>query len=117
MEVLRSHLKLGVSLLICGTVLACTCAAYDTEVRHTWNRLLRAAGFGAVPRYVVTRETIVAAGDEVKVDGRRVTVTKVPAEALTQRPESTRRMGGLRLRGRHSKRWLLSSISTMGGSW
>jgi len=85
MEVLRSHLKLGVSLLICGTVLACTCAAYDTEVRHTWNRLLRAAGFGAVLRYVVTRETIVAAGNEVKVDGRRVTVTEVPAEALSQR--------------------------------
>jgi len=34
---------------------------------------------------VVTRETIVAAGNEVKVDGRRVTVTEVPAEALSQR--------------------------------
>src|SRR6266850_146697 len=85
MELLRSHLKLAVSLLICSAVLACTCAAYDVDVRHMWSRLLRAAGLGPVPSYVVTREIIVAAGNEIRVDGRKVTVTKVPPEALTQR--------------------------------
>src|SRR5712671_5622776 len=86
MELLRSHLKLAVSLLICSAVLACTCAAYDVDVRHMWSRLLRVVGFGPVPgRYVVARETIVTAGNELRVEGHRVTVTKVPPEALTQR--------------------------------
>lgn len=90
MELLRSHLKLGVSLLICSAVLACTCAAYDVDVRHMWSGLLRAAGFGPVPSYVVTREIIVAAGNELRVDGRKVMVTKVSPEALTQRFAWTR---------------------------
>jgi hypothetical protein len=86
MEVLRSRFKLGVSLLTCSVVLACTCAAYDVDVRHMWGAILRAAGFGLTPpRGSVTRETIVTAGNELSVDGRKVTVTKVPSEAMAQR--------------------------------
>jgi ferric-dicitrate binding protein FerR (iron transport regulator) len=85
MEVLRSRFKLGVSLLTCSAVLACTCAAYDVHVRHMWGALLRATGFALVPRGPVAKETIVAAGNELSVEGRRVTVTKVPPDALAQR--------------------------------
>src|SRR5260370_31810700 len=85
MKVLRSRFKLGVSLLICSAVLACTCAAYDVDVRHMWGTLLRAAGFGLTPKSPVTRETIVTAGNELSVDGRKVTVTKVSPDAMAQR--------------------------------
>jgi hypothetical protein len=90
MEVLRSRFKLGVSLLTCSAVLACTCAAYDVDVRHMWGTLLRAVGFGPAPRGPVTRETIVTAGNELSVDGRKVTVTKVPSDAMAQRFAWTR---------------------------
>ena len=79
MEVLRSRFKLRMSLLTCGVVLACTCAAYDVNVRHMWGALLQ------VTRYGRTKETIVAAGNELSVDGRRMTVTKVPPDVLAQR--------------------------------
>src|ERR1700738_2965672 len=85
MEVLRSRFKLAVSLLTCSAVLACTCAAYDVHVRHMWGALLRAAGFALAPRGTVAKETIVAAGNELSVDGHRVTVTKVPPDVLAQR--------------------------------
>jgi len=76
MEVLRSRFKLRMSLLTCGVVLACTCAAYDVNVRHMWGALLQVTG---------TKDTIVAAGNELSVDGRRMTVTKVPPDVLAQR--------------------------------
>jgi ferric-dicitrate binding protein FerR (iron transport regulator) len=85
MEVLRSRFKLGVSLLTCSVVLACTCAAYDVQVRHLWGALLRAAGFVLAPRGPVTKETIVAAGSKLSVDGSKVAVTKLPSDALAQR--------------------------------
>jgi ferric-dicitrate binding protein FerR (iron transport regulator) len=85
MEVLRSRFKLRVSLLTCSAVLACTCAAYDVNVRHMWGALLQVTGFGRVPSGPVTRETVVAAGNELSVDGGRVTVTKVPSDVVTQR--------------------------------
>jgi ferric-dicitrate binding protein FerR (iron transport regulator) len=85
MEVLRSRFKLRVSLLTCSVVLACTCAAYDVNVRHMWGELLQVTGFGRVSSGPITKETIVAAGNEISVDGRRMTVTKVPPDALAQR--------------------------------
>src|SRR5258705_10473215 len=85
MELLRSHLKLTVSLLICSAVLACTCAAYDVDVRHMWSRLLRAAGLGPVPSYVATREIIFVAGNEITPDGRKGTCAKGRPGALTPR--------------------------------
>jgi ferric-dicitrate binding protein FerR (iron transport regulator) len=85
MEVLRSHIKLTVSLLIGSAVLACTCAAYDVEVRHMWGSLLQAVGFGPGPQDFVAHETVVTAGSELRVEGHTVTVTKVPSNALVQR--------------------------------
>lgn len=85
MEVLRSRFKLRVSLLTCSAVLACTCAAYDVNVRHIWGALLQATGFGLLPSGPVTKETVVAAGSELSVAGGQVTVTKVPPDALAQR--------------------------------
>jgi hypothetical protein len=85
MEVLRSHIKLTVSLLTCSAVLACTCAAYDVEVRYIWGALLRAVGFGPAPRDFVGNETVVTAGNELRIEGHTVTVTKVPSNALVQR--------------------------------
>jgi hypothetical protein len=86
MEILRSHFKLGVSLILGSAVLACTCAAYDVDVRHMWGTLLQAAGFGPAPGDLVTKGTIsLAAGNELSVDGSRVTVKKVPSEELAQR--------------------------------
>jgi hypothetical protein len=76
---------MGVSLLTCSAVLACTCAAYDVDVRHVWSRLLRSVGFGPAPRDLVSKQTVVEAGNELSVDGRSVTVTKVPPDALVQR--------------------------------
>jgi len=83
MRVLRSHFKLGMSLILCSAVLACTCAAYDMDVWRMWATLrLR---FRPVPTDLVTKETIVAAGNELRVDRHRMTVTKVPPEVLSQR--------------------------------
>jgi ferric-dicitrate binding protein FerR (iron transport regulator) len=50
-----------------------------------WGVLLRAVGFGPAPRGFVANETVVTAGNELKVEGHRVTVTKVPSNALVQR--------------------------------
>jgi len=85
MKLLRSHYKLGMSAVLCSAVLACTCAAYNVDVGHMWVRLLRAVGFGPAPRDLGAKQTVVAAGNELSVDGRRVTVRKVPPEALVQR--------------------------------
>jgi ferric-dicitrate binding protein FerR (iron transport regulator) len=85
MEALCSRFKLRASLLTFSAVLACTCAAYDLNVRHMWGALLQVTGFGRVPGGLVTKETIVTAGNELSVDGRRMTVTKVPPDALAQR--------------------------------
>ena len=85
MEVVRLRFKLGAGLLTGSVVLACTCAAYDVDVRHMWGTLLRVTGFGLAPRGPVTNETIVTAGNELSVDGPRVTVTKVPPAGLAQR--------------------------------
>jgi transmembrane sensor len=41
--------------------------------------------FRPVPTDLVTKETIVAAGNELRVDRHRMTVTKVPPEVLSQR--------------------------------
>jgi hypothetical protein len=90
MEVVRSRFKLGVSLLTCSAVLACTCAAYDVDIRHMWGALRQAIGFGLASGGPVTKETIVTAGNELSVDGRNMTVTKVPPDALTQRLAWTR---------------------------
>ena len=83
MKVLRSHFKL--SVVLCSAVLACTCAAYNEDVGHMWGRLLRAVGFGPAPRDLGAKQTVVAAGSELSVDGRRVTVREVPPETLIQR--------------------------------
>lgn len=85
MEVLRSRFRLGVSLLTCSVVLACTCAAYDVNVRHMWGALLQATGFARARRSPVTKETIVEAGNELSVDGPTVTVTKLSPDAVAQR--------------------------------
>jgi hypothetical protein len=85
MKLLRSHFKLGMSVVLCSAVLACTCAAYNVDVGHMWARLLRAVGFGPAPRDLGAKQTVVAAGYELSVDGRRVTIRKVPPEALAQR--------------------------------
>ncbi len=91
MKVLRSHFKLGVSLLICSGVLACTCAAYDVvDVGHMWRALRRAVGFGPASVEAASKETMVTAGNELSFDGRRVTVRKVPPEAMDQRLAWTR---------------------------
>ena len=50
-----------------------------------WGSLLRAVGFGPGPRDFVAHETVVTAGSELRVEGRTVTVTKVPSDALVQR--------------------------------
>src|SRR5882757_6608163 len=89
-KVLRSHFKLGVSLLVCSGVLACTCAAYDVDVGHMWRALRRAVGFGPASVEAASKETMVAAGNELSVDGRRVTVRKVPPDAMDQRLAWTR---------------------------
>jgi hypothetical protein len=85
-KVLRSHFKLGVTLLFCSGVLACTCAAYGVDVGHMWGALLRAVGLGSPTRGdLVSNLKIVSAGNEFRVDGREVTVKKVPPDALVQR--------------------------------
>jgi transmembrane sensor len=55
-----------------------------------WGTLLRAAGFGLTPRGSVTRETIVTAGNELSVDGSKITVTKVPSGEMAHRLAWTR---------------------------
>ena len=88
---MRSHFKLGVSLLICSGVLACTCAAYDVvDVGHMWRALRRAVGFGPASVEAASKETMVTAGNELSFDGRRVTVRKVPPDAMDQRLAWTR---------------------------
>lgn len=90
MKVLRSRFKLGVSLILCSAVLACTCEAYDVGVRHMWGTFLRAVGFGPVPRRLGTKETILAAGNELSVDGDSVIVKKLPPDEMAQRLAWTR---------------------------
>jgi|SRR5579862_362908 len=85
MEIVRLRFKLAASLLTCSVVLACTCAAYDVDVRRMWGALLRVAGFALAPKSPVIRGMTVAAGNELNVDGPRVTVTKVPPDGLAQR--------------------------------
>lgn len=87
---MRSHFKLGISLLICSGVLACTCAAYDVDVGHVWRALRRAVGFGPASVEAASKETMVTAGNELSFDGRRVTVRKVPRDAIDQRLAWTR---------------------------
>lgn len=89
-KVLRSHFKLGVSLLICSGVLACTCAAYEFDVGHVWRALRRAVGFGPASIEAASKETMVAAGSELSFDGRRVTVRKLTPDAMEQRLAWTR---------------------------
>jgi len=83
MRALRSHIKLGLSLLVCSGALACTCAAYDVDVRHLCGRLLRAVGLGQ--GNLAPKETIVAAGNELSVAAHTVTLSHVPPDALAQR--------------------------------
>ena len=64
-------------------MLACTCAAYDVGVGHMWGTLLVAVGFGK--KDPASKETIVTAGNQLSVDGSRVTVRQVPAVELSQR--------------------------------
>jgi len=65
--------------------LACTCAAYDVDLPYVWGKFLRAVGLGPALRDPAMKETIVASGNEIRVDGPRVTGTKVPSEALVRR--------------------------------
>jgi hypothetical protein len=80
---LRSHFKLAVILLISSGALACTCAAYDVDVGHMWGTLLLAVGFGK--KDAAAKVTVVTAGNELNVDGPRVTLRRVPAVELSQR--------------------------------
>jgi hypothetical protein len=79
---LRAYFKLTATLLIGSGVLACTCAAYDVEVGHLWGTLLQVVGY---PQRLAREEVIVRAGQVLSVEGSRVTVRDVPAEAMNQR--------------------------------
>jgi ferric-dicitrate binding protein FerR (iron transport regulator) len=80
---LRSHFKLGLSLLIGSGVLACTCAAYDVDVGHVWGTFLGAVGLRNTS--ADAKETIVEAGQELSVDGDTRALKPVPPEAVAQR--------------------------------
>ena len=82
MKSLRPHFRLASTLLIGSGVLACSCAAYDVDVGHLWGTLLHGVGF---QRRIPHREVVMRAGQELRVEGRAVTLRDVPAEAVTQR--------------------------------
>jgi ferric-dicitrate binding protein FerR (iron transport regulator) len=77
------HFKLGVSLLAGSGMLACTCAAYDVNVRQVWGTFLEAVGLAG--KGSASKETIVEAGNELSVDGRKVSLRQVPPDVLAQR--------------------------------
>jgi hypothetical protein len=85
-KVLRSHLKLGLTLLICSGIIACTCAALDVGVGQLLDTLLRSVGIqGSERKGQLTKETIVTAGNELSVAGRTVTITSVPPDEVARR--------------------------------
>jgi len=79
---LRSLFKLASTVLIGSGVLACTCAAYDVDVRHLWGTVMRLTG---LRQPLAREEVIVTAGQELRVEGSSVTLQQMPAEAVTRR--------------------------------
>jgi hypothetical protein len=79
---LRANLKVGLTLLICGGAIACTCGAFDIDIGGLFHRLLRAVGIEIPER---RSETIVDAGSQLSVAGSKVTVMPLTPDEVARR--------------------------------
>jgi hypothetical protein len=82
----RVHFKLGLTLLIGGGAIACTCGALDVGFSQMVRGLLRIVGIQGVQQtHPLVKEIIVSAGNELTVNGGRQTISPVAPDELVKR--------------------------------
>jgi hypothetical protein len=82
----RPHSRLGLTVLIMGGLVACTCLAVDVDVGQMLSNLLQVAGLRPLEQTTrPSREIIVSAGYELSVAGNTQTMAPVPPDEPASR--------------------------------
>jgi hypothetical protein len=83
---IRAHFKPGLTLLIGGGLIACTCGALDVGFSQMMRGLLRFVGIQGVQQtHRHVKEIIISAGNELTITGGRQTISPVAPEELVKR--------------------------------
>ncbi len=86
MKTPRAHSWLGLTVLIMGGLVACTCLAVDVDVGQMLSGLLQVAGLRASEQTGrPSREIIVSAGYQLSIAGNTQTMASVPRDELASR--------------------------------